>query len=99
MIDALQSEDLFDLPFDQYARHRIVERVVDSIRRAHGQTALNVLDVGGFPCLTPRFLAGDRVVVIDLPRPDSTLRSPRSTLVWADGCALPFRDAAFDLVV
>jgi hypothetical protein len=87
---------LLDLPFDQFARHRIVGLVAGSIRRTHGSESLAILDVGGFPCLTPQFTPGDSVVVIDIvdqaPPPDAHF-------VRADGSRLPFHDGSFDLVV
>jgi hypothetical protein len=90
------TSDLLDLPFDQYTRHRIVAQVADSARRVHGWPTLRVLDVGGYPCLTPRFLPADGVTVIDITvvpgaQPGSYVR--------ADGAELPFPDDAFDLVV
>ena len=87
---------LLDLPFDQFARHRIVALVADSIRRTHSASSLDILDVGGFPCLTPQFTPGDSVVVIDLvgAEPPHDAR-----FVRADGSRLPFRDESFDLVV
>lgn len=96
-------DPLLDLPFDQYSRHRIAQRVAESVRRAHGGGVLDVLDVGGFPCLTPRFLPEDRIVVVDPTPPplgpeDSTIDA-RYSYVRADGAALPFGYRTFDLVV
>src|SRR3954466_9827761 len=91
-----EQDDLRDLPFDQYSRHRIVALTAASIRRTHGLDRLRLLDVGGFPCLTPRFVPEDDVVVIDVataPPP------PDARFVRADGSALPFQDQSFDLVV
>jgi hypothetical protein len=87
---------LLDLPFDQFARHRIVGMTADRIRQTHAIGSLAILDVGGYPCLTPQFTPGDSVVVIDIVQsaPPDTAR-----FVRADGSRLPFRDAAFDLVV
>ena len=90
------SEELLDLPFDQYTRHRIVARVAESARRVHGRERLDVLDVGGFPCLTPRFIPDDRVVVIDVAEGEPP---EGAHYVRADGSALPFGDSRFDLVV
>jgi len=88
--------DLADLSFDLYSRHRILERVAECARRSHDQAALDVLDVGGFPCYAPRFLSSDRVVVADVIDPGGP--APSSRYVRADGAALPFADGSFDVV-
>ncbi len=85
---------LLDLPFDQYSRHMLVRRVAERIRTALGAAHLEVLDVGGYPGLTPRFLPNDRVIVTDIT-PD---QAPGARYVRADGGALPFPDHTFDLV-
>jgi len=72
-------DDLLDLPFDQYTRHRIVRVVAECVRGAQGAHALHVLDVGGYPCLTPRFLPADRVRVVDVVNPRS------DHLAWVEG--------------
>jgi len=80
-----------------------------------GKTSLDVLDVGGFPCLTPLFLPDDRVTVVDPTPPNATSQAPQTSVgsngdraydtkgdaayVCADGCALPFQPGRFDLVV
>jgi len=87
--------DLTDLSFDLYSRHRILQRVADCARNAHGLVALDALDVGGYPCYAPRFLPGDRVVVADVVEPDAP---PHARYLRADGTALPFADRAFDVV-
>lgn len=89
--------DLLDLPFDQYGRHRIVLRVADCLRAAHQIETLDVLDVGGYPCLTPRFLPHDRVTTIDIIQPPQPV--PAARYLRANGAALPFPDGSFDLVV
>ncbi len=101
---ASTDDDLLDLPFDQYSRHRIVQLVGDSIRRVHGPSALRVLDVGGYPCLTPRFLTGDEVTVVDVVEPSARADAPSSVgskpaYICADGASLPFGTKMFDLVV
>jgi hypothetical protein len=88
--------DLLDLPFDQYTRHRIVAQLAASIRRTHGTEQLQVLDVGGYPCLTPRFIPQDRVTVIDITEVSG---AEPGSYVRADGAELPFGDRRFDLVV
>lgn len=89
------SPALLDLPFDQYGRHRLVARVAERLRAAQGGRRLAVLDVGGYPCLTPRFLPEDDVVVVDVAQG----AAEGARYVRADGAALPFPDRSFDLVV
>ncbi len=85
---------LLDLPFDQYSRHMLVRRVAEHVRVPLGLAELNVLDVGGYPGLTPRFLPNDRVIVTDIVAG----QAPGVRYVRANGAALPFPDHAFDLV-
>jgi hypothetical protein len=94
-VGAHAAASLLDLPFDQYARHRIVQRVAAHARTACGGGRLRVLDVGGYPCLTPRFLPDDDVVVMDVVAGEAG----DARYVRADGAALPFADRAFDLIV
>jgi hypothetical protein len=94
-IEAQSSASLLDLPFDQYARHRLVQQVADHTRSTRDGGRLKVLDVGGYPCLTPRFLPDDDVVVTDVVEGEAG----GARYVRADGAALPFPDGSFDLVV
>ncbi len=86
---------LLDLPFDQYSRHMLVQRVAAHVRAALQTSRLRVLDVGGFPGLTPRFLPDDHVIVTDI----AAGQAPGVSYLRADGAALPFPDHQFDLVV
>ena len=82
--------DLVRVPFDQYQRYRLVADVLGELRGAGG---LSVLDVGGGSGLLQRFVPDDRVVAVDLePQPGVGVQ------VRGDGCRLPFRDGAFDVV-
>ncbi len=83
-------KSLYDLPFDQYQRYRLVSSIVEELRE--GERALSILDVGGRTALLRRFLARDRVTLVDLEP------SAEPGLVLGDGAALPFADASFDLV-
>jgi len=94
MTDAA-APDLANLSFDLYSRHRILQRVADCARSAHQLKALDVLDVGGYPCHATRFLPGDRVVVADIVEPEE---APNARYLRADGAALPFADGVFDVV-
>lgn len=93
---AVLPDDLLELPFDQYTRHQVAREVADAVRRDRGLPSLRVLDVGGSPCLTPRFLPDDQVIVIDVV---SGAAPGGGRYVQADGSALSFRDGSFDLVV
>ena len=85
---------LLDLPFDQYGRHTLVERAVAAVR-GEPERRLRILDVGGYPCWTPRFLPKDEVTVLDVQGgPEASDR-----FVIGDGARLPFRDGTFDVVV
>ena len=81
------------LPFDQYGRHRDARDVAELIRAHEGPARLAVLDVGGYPCLTPRFLPADWVVVVD------PVATEGAGYLRASGLALPFQDGSFDLVL
>jgi hypothetical protein len=86
---------LLDLPFDQYGRHRDAQTVAELVRELEGPSRLAVLDVGGYPCLTPRFLPADWVVVVD-PTAEG---GEGAGYLRAPGEALPFHDGSFDLVL
>src|SRR5438270_12236750 len=86
---------LHDLPFDQYGRHRDARAVADLVRAHEGPPRLAVLDVGGYPCLTPRFLPADWVVVVD---PTAAGAAGGGSL-RAAGEALPFFAGSFALVL
>ncbi len=86
----MQSDDLEDLPFDQYQRYRLVADILD--RLVTGPGARAVLDVGGRTGLLRRFLPACRVGLVDLEP------SEEAGLILGDGAALPFRDRSFDAV-
>ena len=79
-----------DLPFDQYQRYRLASDLLDGLR-CNGEPH-TVLDVGGRTALLRSFLDSDRITLVDLEP------SGEDRLVLGDGCALPFRDASFDVV-
>ena len=81
---------LYDLPFDQYQRYKLVSTLVEELR-GKGES-LSILDVGGRTALLRSFLKHDRVTLVDLEP------SSEKGLVLGDGAALPFADKSFDLV-
>ena len=92
------SSCLRSLPFDQYGRHRDARDAADLIRSLEGPARLDVLDVGGYPGLSARFLPADWVVVTD-PTAEDASALPAAAYLRASGLALPFQDASFDLVL
>lgn len=82
--------DALDMPFDQYQRYRLVSALVESLRS--GSAGMTILDVGGRTALLRRFLAKDKVTLVDVET------SAEPGLVLGDGSALPFKDGSFDLV-
>ncbi|HZS03139.1 MAG TPA: class I SAM-dependent methyltransferase [Chloroflexota bacterium] len=89
---------LCSLPFDQYGRHRDARDVAELIRALEGPARLAVLDVGGYPGLSARFLPADWVVIVD-PAAAGTAEAGAAAYLRASGLALPFQDASFDLVL
>ncbi len=90
------ADALLRRPFDHYGRYRLAADVVTALRSQRGR--LRVLDVGGGPGSLAAFLPADDVVSLDVVVPDGWF-STAPDLVVADGSALPFADAAFDVVV
>jgi len=58
------SPELLGIPFDQYQRYRLVAEVLDRLRTA-GEKFL-LLEVGGHPGLSRKFLEDDQVIVADM---------------------------------
>lgn len=83
-------KDVLSLPFDQYQRYRLVADLVGQIRKQ--KQPFHILDVGGRTALLREFLPTDRVTLVDLEP------SGERDLVQGDGCRLPFKDGAFDIV-
>lgn len=86
---------LVRMPFDHYGRYRLAADVVQAVC---AETAVRVLDVGGGPGSLKRFLPTAEVVATDVTVPGAW-HVAASSLVVADGVALPFADDAFDVVV
>src|SRR4051794_29819999 len=89
---------LHALPFDQYGRHRDAHDVAELVRTLEGPTRLAVLDVGGYPGLSARFLPADWVVIVD-PCAAAFAEERAAAFLRGSGLALPFKDASFDLVL
>jgi chromosome segregation ATPase len=85
------SDDLLDLPFDQFQRYRLVADMLNDVRVGRGR--FTILDVGGRTALLRRFLPRDHVRIVDLEVSDE------KGLVLGDGAALPFASEAVDAVV
>src|SRR5947209_7571981 len=90
--------ELRALPFDQYGRHRDARDVAELIRALEGPARLAVLDVGGYPGHTTRFLPADWVVVVDSTAADGAAVQT-ATYLRGSGLALPFERDSFDLVL
>ncbi len=89
------AEHLARLPFDLYARYRVTAQIVEAVAPSRAR----LLDVGGGPGGTlGDFLPQHQVIASDLNLP-SHWHTPAPDLVLADGAALPFPDATFDVVV
>jgi hypothetical protein len=96
-----KERDILSLPFDQYQRYRIVERVANLLRGRLGKSAMRIMDVGGhfrdmdgsdvLPIAD--FLPHDRAVALDVAE------CVRTGYIRANGGRLPVCDRAFDLVV
>ena len=82
---------LAELPFDQYQRYNALVLLADSLRARLGRP-LRVLDVGDWNALAERCCPGDLAICLD---PDGR---GSGRYVQADGRALPFADATFDVV-
>lgn len=82
------------LPFDRYQRYAFTTRVVEALR--DGEQALRVLEVGANVHYDlEKFLPLDQVTYLDLERPTAA----DERFVQGDATTLPFRSAAFDIVL
>lgn len=82
-------ESLYELPFDQFQRYKVVQEIVDFARN---DKSLKILDVGGYPGLVSDFLPQDETLILDVVSCD------KPNYVQGDGTSLPFEDASFDVV-
>jgi GT2 family glycosyltransferase len=94
-----QTQRLQEISFDLYERYILLEHIGEVFRP--GESAYNVLDVGGhtaafwpgFSSLAATLIPDAKVAVVDII-PTAELRN----YVQASGAQLPFCDGAFDLV-
>ncbi|MGE5341644.1 MAG: glycosyltransferase [Candidatus Omnitrophota bacterium] len=103
MATVCDQTQLLDYPFDLYQRTRDIREIVDIIasETANETPKLKILDVGGFRIeaedrdnlLLREFLPQHDIVALDM------VASPITGYVQGDGTCLPFKDAAFDVVV
>ncbi|HYF64103.1 MAG TPA: methyltransferase domain-containing protein [Herpetosiphonaceae bacterium] len=97
----LPNIDLLRMPFDQFGRYQIIAEVANGLRSRLGVPQLRILDVGGYQ-VDERF--GERLpLTVFLPEDSiaalDTIPSDLPNYYQGDGTAMPFEDAAFDLVV
>lgn len=83
-------EKLYELPFDQFQRYRLVEEIVGLVK---DKSRLKILDVGGYPGLISDFLPDDETFILDVVPCD------KANYILGDGTAIPFEDSSFDLVI
>ena len=85
-------KDLIELPFDQYSRQLIVQKLIDHIRPKNKK--IKILDIGGYNGKTRDFFPKDKVIIVDL------FDDPNDKDYYkADGTKLPFQDNEFDYSV
>jgi len=83
-------DSLYELPFDQFQRYRVVQEIVDFARL---DRPLKILDVGGYPGLISDFLPDDETLALDV------VSCNKPNYIQGDGTSLPFVDKSFDVVV
>lgn len=95
--------DLFSLPFDQYGRMKVAQRLLDYLYVEAAEQDLfpagyrmSVLDVGGYPGILRHFASEGRfdVAVVDVVPDDGSIPGYRQ----GSGLSLPFPDESFDIV-
>lgn len=82
---------LYDLPFDQYSRQRIVADTLNGLRQKTER--FSVLDVGGYKGKTAEFLPNDRIKVLDV------FDVQDKDYIKGDGTNLRLEDDSFDFTV
>jgi len=82
---------VYNLPFDQYQRYKLIEEIVNSIRP--NDKRMKILEVGGYPGHIYSFLPKDEIYIID------KIFLKKSNYLCGDGLHLPFKDDVFDFTV
>jgi hypothetical protein len=82
--------ELASLHFDLFQRYEIILRIIKLLKPASGA---RILDIGGYPGTLLDFLPDCFCITAD------TAFCPRERYVSASGCALPFTDKSFDIVL
>ncbi|MEK6589307.1 MAG: glycosyltransferase family 2 protein [Nitrospinota bacterium] len=96
----MNSDELLNIPFDQYQRYRVLKDIVEIIKNQTGNHSLKILDVGGHsitmegkPWLPIKsFLSDDKIWVMDVPQ------SLLSGYIRGSGVHLPFKRHAFHII-
>jgi hypothetical protein len=85
------NDRLFDLPFDQYSRQRIVADTINQLRK--NKKELTILDVGGYKGKTKDFMPNDKVTILDVYDVND------KGYIRGDGTKLEISDGAYDFTV
>lgn len=96
----MNSDELLNIPFDQYQRYRVLKDIAEIIKNQTGNHDLKILDVGGHsitmdgkPWLPVKeFLPEDKTSVVDIPA------CSISPYIRGSGDKLPFKKDSFDIV-
>ncbi len=84
-------DSVYQLPFDQYQRYRLLAEVVPVLEGE--DSPLSMLEVGGFPPRLTRFLPDRSITIAD------RLEGACQGYVRAEGLQLPFADNSFGAVI
>ncbi|MBI4378642.1 MAG: glycosyltransferase family 2 protein [Nitrospinae bacterium] len=96
----MNSNELLNIPFDQYQRYRVLKDIVGIIKNQIENRPLKILDVGGHsmtmdgkPWLPIKsFLSDDKIWVLDVPQ------SLLSGYIRGSGNHLPFKRLSFQII-
>lgn len=87
---------LENLPFHQFQRYKILEKIISSLRG--NQESLRILEVGaGKHRNAEKFLPLDQFIYLDVSYPEEYLKNP--VFVMGDATKLIYEDNEFDYVV
>ncbi|MBI3584166.1 MAG: glycosyltransferase [Nitrospinae bacterium] len=96
----MYSDELLNIPFDQYQRYRVLKEIIEIIKSQIGNNTLKILDVGGHsmtmegkPWLPVKsFLSDDKIWVLDVPK------CLLSEYIRGSGDSLPFKGGSFQII-